>query len=84
MITIEQPMTNRQNAIECTGKQEENDQAKLCIDDDPVISIDKLSYCGHNKPPVDSFVPPYLAASEASYDSSGHFKYLIKGYRAAG
>jgi hypothetical protein len=62
-ITIEQPMTDRQHTIDCTGEKEEYDQTQLGIDGDSVISIDELSYCGHDKPPVDSFVPPYLAST---------------------
>jgi hypothetical protein len=71
MIAIEQPVADRQDAIECASKQEEKDQAKLGINDEPVISIDKLSYCGHDKPPEESLVLPYLAASVSCGDRCG-------------
>lgn len=49
VVTIKQPMADRQNTIECAGKKEEDDQAELYVDDHPVIPIDKLGYCGHDK-----------------------------------
>jgi len=63
VITIEQPMTDRQDTIECTGEKEKDDQAELDIDDNFVILIDKLSHCGHDKPPLELFALLYLVTA---------------------
>jgi hypothetical protein len=75
MITIEQPVTDRQDAIEGTGKKEKENYAQLGINDEFVISIDKSSYCGHDKTSLGfNFLRPCLAAQVSSCGSSGQFE----------